>query len=61
LYQVRYGAGMAASPEDAGRDVAAAAPPPPPPPPATPALPAGISAATVTVATVSVTTPPLRT
>ena len=55
MYQVRYGAGMAASPEDAGRDVAAAATP------ATPATPAGISAATVTVATVSVTTPPLRT
>ena len=58
MYQVRYGAGMAASPEDAGRDVAAAATPATP---ATPALPAGISAATVTVATVSVTTPPLRT
>ena len=48
LYQVRYDTGMAASPEAAPRDVAA------------PALPAGISAATATVTTISATTHPLR-
>jgi len=47
-YQVRYAAGMAASPEGAA-------------PAAAPALPAGISAATATVTTVSAATHPRRT